>query len=131
GLETVAGEIVSARAISLDAYVTAFDELAASVAPEAPPREAPRAVPVAEPPPPRPGSPVTSREVPKPSSWGDVVAASSEASRPAPLTAGSPAAIPPRPVRARVEADSVAYPEEGDPVDHFAFGPCDVILSHG
>jgi hypothetical protein len=45
-------------------------------------------------------------------------------------TAGPPAAIPPRPARPGPDLDS-PFPEPGDVVDHFAFGPCDVIRSDG
>jgi hypothetical protein len=116
GLETLSGEIVSARVVSLEAHVTAFDDV-----PEAPARKD------------APPRPVPSKEVPKPSAWSDAAIASATAATeaPAPRPAqSSPALMPPRPVRAKVEEDQ-PVPDAGDLVEHFAFGACDVVKVDG
>ena len=117
GLETLAGEIVSARVVSLDVHVVAFDDVPAQGATkEAPPR------------------PVPSTEVPKASAWVDASTASASAvaepARSPQPSPSSPAIIPPRPVRARVDDDQ-PVPDAGDLVEHFAFGACDVVKTDG
>lgn len=132
GLETLAGEIVSARVVGLEAIVTALDDVAiprgldagagvwllgeagATEARAAPKVDAQRA------------------DAPK-AEWSEAVAASAEPpKRPAPAIAPIGAAIPQRPVRPeQPEAPDAVVPEEGAVVDHFAFGRCDVIKSDG
>jgi predicted DNA-binding protein with PD1-like motif len=129
GLETLAGELVSAHVIALEVLVTAFDDLTAirelhpsgawllasatSAAPEAAP-SAPSAPSIA---------------------WQAAAKASEEAPRPPaqkPAPSGPGAPMPLRPVRpAAPEEDDQPCPEAGDTVQHFAFGRCDVVKSDG
>jgi predicted DNA-binding protein with PD1-like motif len=143
GLETLAGEIASARTIALEVFVTVFDDLVldravdpaagvslvdsiASPSPDA--ASAPRApIPAG-----RAASPATT------TTWSAAASASSQADRegpPAGRSAGAsqatlPAPIPQRPFRPDVQVDQPT-PEPGDVVDHFAFGRCEVIKSEG
>jgi predicted DNA-binding protein with PD1-like motif len=150
GLETLAGEIATARAVALEVLVTSFDDVtleraldtsagvwligsgASAPVPQA--TRTPAARPAASP------------------AWSAALEASERAdavpARPRPdaapaglraparssglATAGSGAAvaIPPRPARPEPDLDS-PFPEPGDVVDHFAFGPCDVVKSDG
>ncbi len=130
GLETIAGEVVSARIIALEARVAAFDDIAlgraldpragvwllgepsAVAAAAAPARPAPRQPDVA---------------------WSEAVAASADAGASAARrpTVGQPAAMP-RPIRPGVDLDDTSpIPEAGDEVEHFAFGRSDVLKSDG
>jgi len=133
GVETVAGEITSARIIGLEAVVTALDDIATARALDA---EADvwltgEVVALAPPAP-------AKREAP----WNEAVSASSEAERApaaprrAPMTAAQVigAAMPQRLVRPAAvveESPSFIAPEVGDVVEHFAFGTCEVIKSDG
>jgi hypothetical protein len=153
GMETLAGEIVAARVVALEGVVTAFDDLAMARAmdPEAgvwlfgegavlaahrdtmPSGDLARGganpTPVAPPPAAKPGP-----------AWSEAVSAS--ASKPIPQgparynIAGPPqppVVVMPRPV-ARPPVEDMPegpFPEEGDVVEHFAFGTCDVIKSDG
>jgi predicted DNA-binding protein with PD1-like motif len=127
GAEAIAGEILSARIVALEAYVAAFDELAvgrfvdtgAGVWLLGEPEKSTAAA----------AAPV------RPAAWGEAIAASAPA-RPATQQAQSYTAqpIPPRPVRASAEQEEEEvgpHPEAGDFAEHFAFGPCDVIKSDG
>ena len=133
GLETIAGEIISARVVALEAIVTALDELAVARAldpvagvwllGEAAVTEA--AAPAAA--------------APEPA-WSEAIAASpADVAREAPArrnaslagASSSSPAIPQRPVRVQREVDDGVMPDAGDVVDHFAFGRCEVIKSDG
>jgi predicted DNA-binding protein with PD1-like motif len=120
GLETVAGEIVSARAVAVEVFVTALDDVALQRSTDAAgvsllgPTPAGGRAPAAVP-------------------WSGAIDASDRAEprprAPPQSTAGSamPARLP-RP--ARDDSDS-PLPEPGDSVEHFAFGRCEVIKSDG
>jgi len=144
GLETIAGEIASARTIALEALVTVFEDLAldrsldpvAGVSlvdsPSTPAATVP-AVPAV----PRAPAAATPRASPAASAttWSAAASASAQSDRGAPGGARSATsqAVPvpvPRPVRADVDVDQPT-PEPGDFVDHFAFGRCEVIKSDG
>lgn len=155
GLETLAGEIVSARVVALEAIVTALDELAVvraldteagvwllgeaaltSVAAPSPVEaERPRA------PSPAASSPAAPPPPPEPA-WSDAVALTTpaEVARDAPArrnpslagASSSSPAMPQRPARSvQREVDDGVMPEPGDVVDHFAFGRCEVLKSDG
>jgi hypothetical protein len=131
GLESLAGEIASARAVAFEAFVTALDDLtmprthdgAAGVwllgtaSTETQARRSP-ARPATHP------------------AWSSAIDASDASDRgPDPrasraATAGLGAAIPARPQRPGPDLDS-PFPETGDSVEHFAFGSCDVVKSDG
>jgi predicted DNA-binding protein with PD1-like motif len=137
GLETLAGEIGSARTVALEALVTVFDDLAleraldstagvwllaaaASSAHAPPPRPAPSA----------PTAPVA---------WSSALEASEEREPSEPraryVPGGVPAMtgsapMPQRPARPPLDLDTVS-PEPGDAVDHFAFGRADVMKTDG
>jgi predicted DNA-binding protein with PD1-like motif len=132
GLETVAGELVSARVVVLDGLVTVVDgvvvprALDRRAAPDAPkPRVA------------KPDKPDKPDEPDKPDDpWSAAVAASVEADdAPVPVRRGQAGAsgpvIPPRPVRRRAMDDMTLFPEPADIVEHFAFGRCEVVKSDG
>jgi predicted DNA-binding protein with PD1-like motif len=126
GVEAIAGEVVSARIVALEAHVAAFDELAVGRFVDAgvwllgeAGKNAPGAATPA-----------------KTAAWGEAMAASSPAAAPQkPSTPPGYAAapIPPRPVRApeEEETETGPHPEAGDYAEHFAFGPCDVLKSDG
>jgi predicted DNA-binding protein with PD1-like motif len=139
GMEVLAGEIVSARVVALEAFVTAFEDLSigraidpnagvmlfgdasdARYRPDAEPERTP--------------APAAKQA---PSAWTEVIAASeegaAEARRAPAVRAGSlGGAIPQRPVRQTSGADDGAQmPEAGDAVEHFAFGRADVLKSDG
>jgi predicted DNA-binding protein with PD1-like motif len=140
GLETLAGEIGSARTVALEVLVTVLDDLALERSLDttagvwllgAATPGGPRAAPARAPAP--------------PPAWSSALQASEHAEaeparfRPAAThTAGaagnaSTAAVMPQrpPARAgRVDFDA-PVPEPGDFVDHFAFGPADVLKSDG
>jgi predicted DNA-binding protein with PD1-like motif len=134
GMDVLAGEIVSARVVALEAFVTAFEDLAigraldaqanvvlfgdAADAPSRPDDEHPRAVNA----PPAP-----------PSAWSDAIAASAdkEPSRQAASRGAVGGAIPPRPSRPQRAPDEGLMPEAGDIVEHFAFGRSEVVKSDG
>jgi predicted DNA-binding protein with PD1-like motif len=142
GMETLAGEIVSARVVALEAWVTVFEDLtiaraldpqanvvlfgdaADTPSPAEEERVAPTSLARADAPvaPPAPTTP-----------WSDVIAASveQEPARQAASRGAVGGAIPLRPVRPqRPQEDSLA-PEAGDVVEHFAFGQSEVVKSDG
>jgi hypothetical protein len=132
GLETLAGEVSTAQTIALEAFVTALDDVtleralderagvwllgsttSAAAAPAA-------RVAAAKPP-------------AAPAPWAMALEASDrvEAHGPRGLPAAATAApIPTRPPRPELDLDALV-PEQGDIVDHFAFGRCEVIRSDG
>jgi predicted DNA-binding protein with PD1-like motif len=135
GMEVLAGEIVAARVVAMEAYVTAFEDLAigraldpnanvtlfgdasdARYRPEA--GDDDRAAPAAK---------------AVPSGWSDAIEASAEAEavKPAIRSGAVGGAIPARPVRQQVGNDAAVLPEAGDAVEHFAFGRADVVKSDG
>jgi predicted DNA-binding protein with PD1-like motif len=134
GLETFAGQLVWARAFSLELDVTAFDDVRlVRVADErtglpslaARPASATPAVAAK----PAPAVPV---EAPAPAA--PHVAAIPLPAAPPPPTPPAPPAVegpplPIRPMRARDEPEM--YPEVGDSVTHFHFGECTVVGSDG
>jgi len=139
GLETLAGEITSAKTVALEVFVTALDDVALGRAldPAAgvwllgvgASSGAPRAA--------------TSHAAPAaaaPPAWSSALAASD---RPAPEPARKPPAptsspslpgstmpLPQRPVRKELDLDA-PMPEAGDMVEHFAFGAGEVVKSDG
>jgi predicted DNA-binding protein with PD1-like motif len=145
GLETLAGEIVGARAMAVEVLVTVMDDLAlgrwadeTGVAlldgldhggdPTPPPA---LGLPIRSPssPPARPGPGSAG-------GWSNALEASTQADRdgagqPRGAGASGGAPMPQRPARpGKIEVDA-PVPEAGDVVDHFAFGRCDVIKSDG
>jgi hypothetical protein len=149
GMETLAGEIVAARVVALEAAVTAFDDLAlgratdpaanvwmlaeaygakpnAPKGPERAPQPQERAAPAEEPAPmpaPKPVAPT--------STWQEAISASADAELLRGGTRGTGGAVvPPRPVRAEADHEG-PVPEAGDAVEHFAFGRAEVIKSDG
>ena len=134
GLETLCGEIGSARAVALEVFVTALDDVGLQrtldeaggvwLLGDASAQPPERSVPV------RPAAPSPA--------WSAALDASDRSDRGARSRAvqASPAhnatAIParPPPPAKRPEVDA-PVPEPGDAVDHFAFGGCDVLKSDG
>jgi predicted DNA-binding protein with PD1-like motif len=151
GMETIAGEIVTARVVALEAIVTALDDLALGRSLDASagvwllgdprdPRD-PREAAARPPEPPTPPPPQVARQAPKPepaATWNEAIAASSDpeparpqAARPAAASPGTNP-MPLRPVRARDDSnDDALMPEAGDAVEHFAFGSAEVLKSDG
>jgi predicted DNA-binding protein with PD1-like motif len=150
GMEILGGEIVAARVVALEVYVTAFEDLTlartldpsanvtlfgdASDARRRPDdREGP---PVGRPPTPPRSAPALEPTAPAAketqAGWGDAIAASVEAdARPAIRSGAVGGAIPARPIRRQTSTDDSAPPEPGDAVEHFAFGRADVVKSDG
>jgi predicted DNA-binding protein with PD1-like motif len=141
GLETLAGEIVRARSVALEALVTVLGDLALertldettglwlldTGAPGRPEGGSAVSVPL-----PRPAAPAAAA-----TSWSGALeasAASAQADRdrvpPGRVPGSLGAPIPHRPSKPGVDLDA-PVPEAGDVVDHFAFGRCDVVKSDG
>ena len=156
GMEVLAGEIVTARVVALEAFVTSFEDLSIGRALDAkanvvlfgdaadaryrPDAERPaigsmggggsaisRAVSAEEP----VAAPAAVAAVP--SAWSDAIAASAEkdVGRQAASRGAVGGAIPSRPVRPQRAQDDSAMPEAGDIVEHFAFGRSEVLKSDG
>jgi predicted DNA-binding protein with PD1-like motif len=141
GMETLAGEIVTAKVVALEAVVTALDDLALPRAldhdaglwlladptgtgrPGVSVPEAQRSRPALEkgplPPPQRQPSPP----------WSEAIVASAGAKERAPARTAQ--GIPQRLARPEVLYDDSPVPEPGDVVEHFAFGTCEVLKSEG
>jgi predicted DNA-binding protein with PD1-like motif len=132
GLETLGGEVESARIVALDVLVTVFDDLALARSLDAgagiwmfgSPGDAPA----------RRGATGDARARTNPG-WSAALEASADADRGsaprARSSAQAPSAgIPARPARPGIDLDA-PVPEAGDVVDHFAFGRCDVLKSDG
>jgi predicted DNA-binding protein with PD1-like motif len=137
GLETFAGEVVGARTVALEAFVTVLDDVSiergldegagvwlfggAGATPGSP--SAPR---------PKPTHAAPVRPQP-PTPWSSALEASEDEPHQAherpPVRPASPG-VPPRPMRPLPDLDAPT-PEGGDVVDHFAFGRCDVLKSDG
>ncbi len=153
GMETLAGEIVSARVVALEVVVTAFDDVVMAraldpvagvwllaepsvpVSPAVPGEPGPReASAIAEPPPAAPAPAVEAKPEPKaePAAWSEVITASADVdpARAQVRPGGGTAAMPQRP-RAPTRDDDVVVPEPGDSVEHFAFGRGEVLKSDG
>jgi predicted DNA-binding protein with PD1-like motif len=132
GLETLSGEIGSARAVALEVFVTSLDDVALERTLD----EAAGVWLLGAAGEPMPGRPVAVRPA-APAAWSAALDASDRADRePRPraaqaqgsqAAAGIPARIP-RPGTPDVDGP---VPEPGDAVDHFAFGRCDVLKSDG
>jgi hypothetical protein len=139
GLETIAGELVKARVVGLEALITVLDEVVlprgldtetgtwlfrddAVAMPVAP---SPRATP--HDPPTLPAPPIPA----PPPSWSDATAAGGPPvpARP-PATGSSPGPLRPL-VRRVTETEEQPTPQAGDIVEHFAFGTCEVLKSDG
>jgi predicted DNA-binding protein with PD1-like motif len=135
GMETMAGEIVAATVIALEAHVIAFDDLALPRALDPSANvwmlgevsgAKPKIAASEEAPAPKPIAPVATPN------WSEAIAASADA---APLRGGATrgtdgAVVPPRPVRTSTHTEG-PIPEAGDSVEHFAFGRADVVKSDG
>ncbi len=146
GMETISGELVSARIGALEAFITSLDDVAcgrtltagnvwlldpapgSSPSPTIEPRtqnDFARETSSQS----RPS--VSSKLANVESPWAQAVAASST-ERDRPQHDSMRAQIPQRPqkVAAPEEADA-PFPEAGDVVEHFAFGRCEVVKSDG
>jgi predicted DNA-binding protein with PD1-like motif len=158
GMETITGEIASARIAGLEALVTALDDVAVGrlhdaaagvwlleTDPSAKRDAAPRAARTVmdssdrttlAPTTPLGAAPVPAAPALSPA-WGEAVSASAEVPREKPPSPRPPAAsptgnvIPPKPVRAVANDDNLLFPEAGDVIEHFAFGRCEVLKSDG
>jgi hypothetical protein len=125
GLQTLAGEIVTARSIAVEAIVVVLDDLTlpraldekAGVWLFAPGPAAQAALP------PAPPAAATG--------WSAALSAGETETRPrSPLSSALPVPLPTRPARPPYDFDTPS-PEAGDVVEHFAFGSCEVIKSDG
>jgi predicted DNA-binding protein with PD1-like motif len=133
GLEALSGEIGIARTVALEVFVTSLDDLALQ-------RSLDDAAGVwLLGPLPEGGQARQPAAKSAPTAWSGALDASDRADRdprprgaptqPGPAGTAMPAR-PPRPAHANSEID-VPFPEPGDAVDHFAFGPCDILKSDG
>jgi predicted DNA-binding protein with PD1-like motif len=140
GLETLAGEIASARVVALEMLVTVFDDLALERTLDEPAgvwllgtRSSAAS--------PRVARPSPAQAPAAPAAWTSALEASERAVEREPPRARATAAIssnatsppiPQRPARppAVFEEDG-PFPEPGDSVEHFAFGRADVVKSDG
>jgi len=125
GLSSFAGQLVWARAESVELMIVAFDDLHLQKAQPAPSAAAPSAA----------APSVAAPSAAAPSAAAPSAAAPSAAPpsmpvepqrAPSPALSESPA-LPPKPVRHREDLE--LYPELGDLVTHFHFGECEVISS--
>jgi len=135
GMEVLAGEIVAARVVAMEAYVTAFEDLAIGRALD--PSAGVTLFGDASDARYRPEGGDDERPAPAakaaPSGWSDAIEASAEAevARPAIRSGAVGGAIPARPIRRQIGNDAAVLPEAGDVVEHFAFGRADVVKSDG
>jgi predicted DNA-binding protein with PD1-like motif len=144
GMETLAGEIVTAKVVALEAIVTALDDLALPRAldhgagiwlladptgtgrPSASVPEAQHSRPALE----RAALPAPQRQPSPP--WSEAIAASAGTKDRSPAgPVRSAQGIPQRLARPEVLYEDSPIPEPGDIVDHFAFGTCEVLKSEG
>jgi predicted DNA-binding protein with PD1-like motif len=148
GMEVLAGEIVAARVVALEAFVTAFDDLPLTRALD--PAAGVTLFAGAA------GAVEAARAQPRPAlGWSEAIAASDRpAAAPAPAAVPAPSpsapsplqsaldravpnrgalggAIPARPARPASSYDETLVPQDGDTVEHFAFGVMNVIKSEG
>jgi hypothetical protein len=121
GLQTLSGEIDSARAVALELFVTALEGLSLQ------PTPADSA-----------GAWQSAMQASESHARAEVERAPlgplDRAPTPRPAQAQSPRlgpAIPARPPRRSAADLDTPFPEPGDAVDHFAFGRCDVLKSDG
>lgn len=135
GLETLAGEIASARTVALEALVTVLDDVTLERALDAGAGVWLLGSATASSGPARAAKPTVSGP---PAAWSAALEASEPAeARPARYSpAGAPAAtlsapMPQRPARPPMEDVDTPVPEPGDAVEHFAFGRGDVMKSDG
>jgi len=154
GVETLAGELTSARVVALEAVITALDDVAmprsldpdagiwlmtepaaiSGPAAEAGPPDTPRT-----PPPFRPDdktAAAAAKVAPPPlrapsPAWGEAIAASATAPKDKNPGGARPGPVPIRFVRPVDGPDDGPFPEAGDMVEHFAFGTCEVLKSDG
>jgi predicted DNA-binding protein with PD1-like motif len=117
GLETFGGEIVAARVVALDLFVTVFDDI--SLTRQVDDRRGLASL------------HATARAAA--SALRPVVTEAQPPRAPTPAQATAPAAdtpqMPTRPMRPSVDVEF--YPEVGDLVSHFHFGECEVLSSDG
>jgi len=152
GLETISGELVSARITALEAFITAIDDVAcgrvlderaslwlldpAPGASNVGPSLTPMVTPSSAPERPRErepqslGRPVPT-SAPAESPWAQAVAASSTNDHHRPSIEAMRAQIPQRPSKTTHVDEDAPFPEAGDVVEHFAFGRCEVLKSDG
>jgi predicted DNA-binding protein with PD1-like motif len=142
GMETLAGDLVRAKVVALEVFVTALDDLALPRAidpdagiwllgdptgtgrPGASSPSAPRLT--------LEKSPLTQAHRPASPAWSEAIAAGGTAKERAPAgPVRSAQGIPQRLVRPEVQFDDNPVPEAGDIVEHFAFGVCEVLKSEG
>ncbi len=133
GLETLAGEVASAKALALEAFVTSLDDISLERSLDEGAGVwllgAPAGV---------PATTLARATAPKgtpAAAWAVALEASehAEPARPRGASTGhSPVVpnVPARPPRPEVDLDGVV-PEGGDIVEHFAFGRCQVLRSDG
>jgi hypothetical protein len=69
-------------------------------------------------------------EAPAASPWAAAATQSARSSEPT-LPEPSKTALPQKPARAQQTDSDSPYPDAGDQVEHFAFGPCEVVKSDG
>jgi predicted DNA-binding protein with PD1-like motif len=138
GLETLAGEIAAARVVALEVLVTAFDDLALERTLDEP--AGVWLLGLASSSPARPARPAAAQPPTSPAAWSSALEASERAverepprARPTATisSAASSPPIPQRPVRPASPEPEGPVPEPGDAVEHFAFGPADVVKSDG
>ncbi|HEY2511263.1 MAG TPA: DUF296 domain-containing protein [Polyangiaceae bacterium] len=143
GQEVMAGELVGARVVALEVFVTALDDQALTLTrdprahvrlvgeatggapiPKAPGTGAAVAAAPPAPPPPEPSPPAV---------WTEAINASTQAdaARAAGNRGALGGAIPQRIARPQATEEEVFIPEEGDIVEHFAFGRMEVVKSDG
>lgn len=139
GMETLAGELLAARVVALEAVVTALDDavMPRGLDPDAgiwlltePSRRGEGVLSPAldETMPARPTSQAQQGESPP---WADAIAASAAPAKEKPAAGGLGQPIPVRPARPATVEEDRPFPSAGDTVEHFAFGTCEVVKSDG
>jgi predicted DNA-binding protein with PD1-like motif len=136
GLETLSGEIANARSVALELFVTALEDVTVERSLD----EAAGLWMVSASGDPGGGGRSPAPRAAAPTAWSAALHASDDDEAPPPRTAqakpaasrdASTAAIPQRPPTRRGAELDVPFPEQGDSVDHFAFGRADVVKSDG
>ncbi len=131
GLETIAGELVRARVVGLEAHVVSLEDTRIDQAIDRASGVWLWNVDVGG------GDRTEPAKSKAPQAWGEAISASEQKVIPRPpiskpMMAAAP--IPPRPVAPSApeeEEGDGAFPDAGDVVEHFAFGRCEVVKGDG
>lgn len=130
GLVTVAGELVRARIVGMEAHVVSMEDTRIERGVDRSSGVWLWSVDVAG------GAPPPPQKAKSPEAWGEAIAASEAKAIPRapiskPMMTAAPIPQRPAPPPKPDEEEDAPFPEAGDVVEHFAFGRCEVLKSDG